>query len=679
MVDKLENVHKHALNRYREADAFCLENNKEARDDLMMLAGKNHWPKTVYDARTRQDRPCLTINKLPSFTDQIINDSRMNKLSVKVKPDGAGTNPDTARIMQGIIRNIESSCNAQTIYETALECAVQSGIGYWRIITEYSDDDSFDLDIKIKRVRDQFSIVMDPRAEEVDKRDARYAFVTEKISEDEYKAKYPGEELPVDIPGQTGASETNLWVEENLYRIAEYWVRKEVEKKLYLLSDGRTVMAEDWDKIKDDLKAQEKVIHLAPSPENPQVPVEVEGPAPEGSGLPEETLNRVPTIMRNRTVKTHAVEQYVMDGAKIIEGPTEWPGRWIPIVCITGKEIVVDNEVFIRSAIRFAKDPQRLYNYFRSSAAETVALAPKAPYIMEEEQVEGHETEWQAIGKENRPYLLYKRVDGTPPPNRQVVSQTAIGEITEAQMANDEMKATTSLFDASLGAQGNETSGRAILARQREGDVANFTFHDNLRRGVKFGGEIIMDLVPKIFDVERQLVVVGDDGDEKVVTVNQVVVNRGSGEEVIIYDLTQGKYKLQVDVGPSFTTQRVEAAESMLDFIRVAPDSAQLVIDLVAENMDWPGATKIAKRFKKILEQQFPGIDEEGPSQPKPPDPDEQIKGLKAQSISLGNKKKELDIAQLKAEMQGVVEQAAAAGAKGALQGIGMIPPDEEE
>ena len=663
---KKDEIHDEALKRLRIVDSYELENRDEGRDDLRMIAGKNHWPQKVYNNRTANDRPCITINKLPGFTDQIVNDSRLNKVAIKVRPDGGGATSEMAQVISGLIRNIENASDAVTAYETALEAAVQSGFGFFRIITEYAGDDSFDLDIKIKRIKNQFTVFIDPRAEEVDKRDARFAFITEKISEDEFKARFPGRPLPSQLQSQFGDEDTNLWVEENLYRIAEYWVRTPVKKRLYGLSDGRTVMADDWDLIKDDLKAQEQIIHLAPSPENPNVPIEVEGPAPEGSGLPETVLNPAPTVVRERMVETFEVSHYLIDGADIIEGPTKWPGKWIPIIPVMGKETTVDDRTYTRSAIRFAKDPQRLYNYFRSAAAETVALAPKAPYVMEEEQIEGHETAWQNIGQQNPTYLLYKHKTNVPPPSRQVVTATAIGEITEAQMSNDEMKATTSLFDASLGSQGNETSGRAILARQREGDVANFTFHDNLRRGVKFAGDILVDLIPRVFDTERQLVVVGDDDEESTVMVNQEVIDAATGETVIINDLSLGKYKLVVTVGPSFTTQRVEAAESMLDFIRTAPNTAAYIIDLVAENMDWPGAAKIAARFRKLLP---PGLDDEGPMPPQQPSVEDQIKGAKLESIGLGNKKKEQDIREKQQEM-------AEEGATGALQAIGLMPQE---
>lgn len=656
-ISKEDALVKQAKERFRSSEAYERENRKQALDDLNMLAGRNHWPAAIVAKRELEDRPCLTINKLPSFVDQVVNESRLNKLSIKIRPYGGGSTPQLAETFAGLIRNIENVSDAEVAYQTALEGAVNNGFGFFRVVTEYSDDSSFDLDIFIRPIRNCFNVYLDPARQEHDARDGRYAIVSEMISRDEYKIRYGKEPIPF---GSLEGEDTNLWFEEKRVRIAEYWVKEPITNNLYLLSDGRTVDGDEWDSAVDELIAAEEIIHLEPDPQNPEgPPIEVKGPAPEGSGYPQTVLNPTPTVERKRKVETHKVVHYLIDGNGIIEGPTDWAGKYIPIIPVFGKELVINDEVILRGLIRFAKDPQRMYNYFRTAATETVALAPKAPYMAADEQLEGHEDEWGQIGKSNPAVLKYKHIPGVNPPQRQMVTQTAIGEITECNLSNDEMKATTSLHDASLGAQGNEVSGKAILARQREGDVANFTYHDNLKRGVKFCGDILVDLIPKIYDTERQIVVMNEMDEDKMVWVNQ------SAGDKIINDLTQGRYKVVVTAGPSFNTQRMEAAESMLDFVRTAPDTATYVMDLIAENQDWPGALKIAKRLRKLLP---PDIDDDGPPKPQEPSLDDTIKGLKANSIDLGNKRKQLDIVEKRRKLTGRDETMIKAGAAGAMQ-----------
>lgn len=648
-LSKEDAVIAEAQARFSQVASSEQENRAEAIDDLQMLAGRGHWPKKIVDERKADRRPVLTVNKLPSFTDQVKNDSRLNKVSVKVKPYSGGATRELAENLNSIIRNIENVSDADVAYQTAFDSAVDNGFGYFRIITAFVDDASFDQEIRFKRIRNPMSVYLDNKHTEYDGRDSRFAFITEKVSRDEYKIRYPGKEIS---PFNSSMdSNESLWVGENEVRIAEYWVKEPAVKKLYLLSDERTVDGDKWDSIVDDLKANETMVHLAPDPQNPEgSPIQTEGPAPEGSGFQQEVRNPTPKVIKERVVNSHKVVHYLIGGNEIIEGPTEWPGKYIPIVPVWGKEIVIDDERFLRGLIRFAKDSQRMYNYFRTAATETVALTPKAPHIVEERQIEGYEADWESSNRKNLPFIKYKHIRGVPAPKREIVSQTALGEITEANISSDEMKSTTSLHDPSLGAQGNEVSGRAILARQRKGDIANFIFHDNLKRGIKFGGDILIDLIPKVYDTMRQLAVIEEDGAEKMLTVNEPILDVATGKFVLINDLTLGRYKVVATSGPSISTQREESVASMLDFMRTAPEAASLMIDVVAENMDWPGAIKIANRFKKLLP---PGIDEEGPMPEQGPDLDQTFKQQKIEGTMLGNILKKLNVVKQKRELTG--------------------------
>lgn len=662
---------KEAKTRFHTVDDYERENRKDALDDLNMLAGKNHWPAAIVRKRELEERPVLTINKLPSFVDQVLNNNRLNKMGIKISPYGGGSTKELANTFAGLIRNIEETSDAPVAYQTALDGAVNNGFGYFRVITSFVDDSSFDQGIQIQPIRDPMTVRLDPCYAKADGSDRRFGFIDEMISREEYKVRYPKLTSPIPL-----SNEVISWSDEDLVRVAEYWVKEPVKKRLYLLSDKRTVDGDKWDAAVDEIRAQERIIHLEPNPQDPQgQPIEVPGPAPEGSNFPQTVLNPTPTIVRERKIDSHKVVQYLIDGEKIIEGPIEWPGKYIPIIPVWGKEIIIGEKRHLRGLIRFAKDPQRMYNYFRTAATETVALAPKAPYIMEERQIEGHENEWTSLGKTNLPYLLYKGVSGQPTPVRQVVTQTAIGEITETSLSNDEMKATTSLFDASLGAQGNEISGRAIQARQYKGDVANFTYQDNLSRAIKFLGKILVDLIPNVYDTERQVMILNTDETENLVLINQTIIDNITGEQVKVNDLSQGKYKVMVSTGPSFATQRQESVQSMLDFMRVAPDSAAMIMDLVAENMDWPGAAKIAKRFKRMLP---PDVDSDAPPQSPQPSIDDIIKELKSQGITLGNEMKKLKIVKDRRDLTDHDREMAEGGAQGAMNSMGLGGGNEQ-
>ena len=637
-----------ALKRFRIGEDAEKVNRDHAYNDLRMLIGKDHWPADIMKQRELDNRPVLVINKLPIFTDRIMNEARINKVGIKVIPYGQGATPEVAEIYNGLIKAIENHSNADVARETALEGAVQCGFGYYRISTSYVDETSYEQEIVIKRIKNNFSVVIDPTFVEHDASDAKWMFVTELISRDEYKQRWPNLEPPASLDSSNNATGDDTWFDNDLVRVAEYWVKEPKKKKVHLLSDNRTVDDEEWQKALPGLQAQEKIMHMAPDAQGN--PIIMEGPAPEGSGFPEEILNPVPEILRTRVVDSHEVHQYLMDGVKIIEGPTTWPGYYIPVIPIWGKEITIDNVTYLRGCIRNAKESQKIFNYMRTASVETTALIPKAPYIGTPAQFDGHEDMWDTANQTNVARLLYNPDPEAPAkPSRDVVTQTAISELTESNIAGEEMKDTTGIQDASLGIAGNEVSGRALARRQSQSDLNNYTYHDNARRAIKYEGRQLIDLIPKVYDTERQVAIIMPDDTERFVTVNQEVINPTTGEKTILNNLTQGRYNVTATTGPNFATQQEEATEAMMGFIQMAPDAALAVLDLIAENQNWPGAERISKRIKRLFLP--PNIDSDEPPPPPEPTIDDKIKNSKLNSIDLGNQKKGLDIVDKRREM----------------------------
>lgn len=633
------NADEKLLTEARERFALALEaesdNRNEGLDDRRFKAGEQ-WPAQIKKQREDESRPCLTINKLPQFIKQVTNDERQNRPAIKVLPVDSGADPETAKILSGLIRHIEINSDADVAYDTAAEDAVTSGWGYFRVITEYADDLSFDQDIKIRRIRNPFTVYLDPAHQYPDGSDAKWGFISEELDKEEYKAQYPdADEKDWEAAGDGDGG--RLWYSDKKIRIAEYFRIVTEEKQIALLADGRTI-------------ARDELEQLSP-----------------------EALSAL-QVVKTRKAEVKKVQWYKLIGNKVLD-KREWPGKWIPIIKVTGDEQDIDGKLLLSGMIRNAKDPSRMYNYWRTAATELVALAPKAPFVGAEGQFEGHEHKWAAANVKSFPYLEYKpkSLNGQPipPPQRQPFAGTPVGVIQEAMTAADDIKAVTGIYDASLGARSNETSGRAIIARQREGDTSTFNYIDNLTRAIRHCGRILVDLIPKIYDAKRIVRILGEDGSEK-----QVQIVPGSKEwpdyEALdnIYDISVGKYDVTVTVGPSYTTKRLEAADSMMQFVQAIPNAAPAVMDLVAKNMDWPGADDIAERLKKMLP---PGLDEEADAEKEPaqPNPAEQmalqkmqmeIEKLRAQMDSqhLDNAKKELELSTMTGQLGQVVQQAVA-------------------
>lgn len=570
-----DDILREARARFERAHGAEREARAEALEDLKFRAGEQ-WPDQVLQERRAAGRPVLTLNRMPQFVRQVTGEIRQNSPAIVVRPVDGGTDPALAATMTGLIRHIEQASDAQVAYVTAAESAAVCGVGHFRIVTEYAGDDAFEQDIRIRRIANPFAVWWDPDAQEMTREDARWCFVTERLPLADFKARWPAARTAgFDGPGEGGGEEARWW-DGDCVRVAEYWVKRPVVRRLALLAGGATV---------------------------------------DATGLDEAALAALAPV-RTRRAEGHKVERWLLNGVEILEGPVEWAGRHIPIVPVIGEEVHVGDRTVRHGIVRYAKDPQRLYNYWRSTAAETIALAPKAPWLVTPRQIEGQKAAWEGANRGNPAYLPFNPDPAAPPPQRIAPAWPPAAMFQEAGIAAEDMKAVTGIHDASLGAPGNEISGRAILARQREGDTGTYAYIDNLARAIRQAGRILIDLIPRIYDTERGIRILGEDGTQRFAAINTVVP--GPAGPTILNDLSAGKYDVTVETGPGFSTRRVEAAETMMAFVQAVPQAGALIADLIARNMDWPGAEAIAERLRRALP---PGIAGDAPAAPPMPDP----------------------------------------------------------
>lgn len=558
-----------------EADRY---NRTEAEADLRFLAG-DQWPEETKTAR--KGRPMLTINRLPQFLRQVTNDIRQADLSIKAAPVDSKSDPDLAKTYDGIIKQIMYASSAHWVFSCAAEHQSACGIGWFRIKSCYASDEVFDQELRIERILDPLSVYDDPGAIKPDRSDAMWRAIVDLVPTETFKQRYPKASVEgMDAPGQTTGS-TYLWQTTDSIRIAEYWRKVPVKKTIALMQDGSTLDISEIDK---------SVLMVLP-------------------------------IQRTREVETHKIEQYIVSGAEVLEGPHEWAGTMLPIVPVIGAEIPVNGRVVRSGVIRSARDPQQLYNFSRSAAAEAIALAPKAPFVGTAKQIGPYKGLWDTHNTTNRPYLLYEHDPNAPgPPKREHPPETPQALYQECQLAAEDMKATTGIYDASLGSKSNENSGIAIQRRQQEGDTATYHFSDNLQFSLEYAGRVLIELIPKIYDNERVLRIIGEDDGEEPIVINQVVMGQ-DGAPVVLNDLSTGRFDVQVTIGPSQSTRRVEAANAILEFMRVLPpEQAANLSDLVAKNSDWAGADEIAKRLRNMINPAVL-VDPDDPDAQPPPDP----------------------------------------------------------
>ena len=587
-----------ARSRLDLAMSALSESREDEIDDLKFYAGSPdncwQWPADVLATRgavqgqTINARPTLTINKLPQHVRQVTNDQRQNRPGAKVIPVDDKADVQVAEVFNGMIRHIEYISDADVAYDTACENQVAYGEGYIRLLTEYCDDNTFDQDIKIGRVRNSFSVYMDPTIQDPTGADAKWCFITEDVTKEDYERMYP-DAAPITTLQSLGVGDQSIsnWLNEDTIRIADYY---------YI----------DYDRA---------TLNLYP------------GNATAFEGTPEDKELRAVYGKPKRTRESDRpkVKYCKINGYEILE-EREWAGKWIPVIRIVGNEFEVDGRLYVSGLVRNAKDAQRMYNYWVSQEAEMLALAPKAPFIGYGGQFEGYEEKWKTANTQNWPYLEVNPdvTDGQgavlPLPQRAQPPMASSGLLQAKSGAAEDIKATTGQYNASLGMGSNERSGKAILARQREGDVGTYHYGDNLARGVRHIARQLIDLIPKIYDTQRIARIIGEDGETKMVKINpeqQEPINKIVDENGVviekIYNPGVGKYDVVAVTGPGYATKRQEALEAMAQLLQGNPQLWQVAGDLFVKNMDWPGAQEMSKRFAKTIDPKIMSDDDKSP------------------------------------------------------------------
>ncbi len=573
--------------RFTVAMAAYSDSREDELDDLRFMAGSPdnawQWPADVLATRgavqgqTINARPCLTINKLPQHVRLVTNEQRQNRPTARVIPADENADPEVAEIFDGIVRHIEYMSDADVAYDTACDNQVTYGEGYIRILTEYTKEDSFEQDIKIGRVRSSFSVYMDPMIQDPCGQDANYCFITEDIPKAEYERMYPDATPVTGMMSQGVGDQTlSMWVSQETVRIAEYFYVDMQKAKLNLYPDNITA----FDGTPEDRRLK------------------------SAYGKP----------LRSRESDRRKVMWIKTNGYEVLE-EREWAGKYIPVIRVIGNEFEVDGQIYISGLVRNAKDAQRMYNYWVSQEAEMLALAPKAPFIGYGGQFEGYEINWKTANTNNWPYLEVNPdvTDGAgnplPLPERAQPPMAQTGLIQAKMGAGEDIKSTTGQYDSSIGATSNERTGRAILARERQGDTSTYHYVDNLARAVKYVARQLVDLIPKIYDTQRVARIINVEGEVGMARINpqqpeavRKIVDEQGIEIMKIYNPNVGTYDVHVSSGPSYMTRKQEAMDTMGQILQTNPALWGVAGDLFVKNMDWPGAETMAKRFEKMLD-----------------------------------------------------------------------------
>ena len=535
-------------------------NRAEALDDVRFAAG-DQWPVDVQNSRVLEARPCLTINKVDAYIRQICNQQRQQRPRIKVHGMNNDSDAKVAEIITGITRHIENQSDADQAYDHAFEYCVKMGWGYWRVTTDYVRDDSFDQEIYITRIENPFSVYFDPNSVEPDGSDSEKCLVTTVVSKAVFRKMYPDAEDTQGFSSRGTGDTESEWVTKEDIRIAEYFYTEREKAMIIQLSDGTTGYSDEM---------------------------------PSKEALAEAGI----TVIDKRDTWRKKIKWCKLTAMQILE-EGEWAGKFIPIVPVYGQEVRVDDKHKKFGLVRMAKDPQRMYNYWSTALTETVALAPKAKWLLAEGQDEGHENEWAMANIKAMPVLRYKQTDIegriAPAPTRLQPEPPPAGVMTALQGMNQDLQAVVGIFDPAQLPQGMQ-SGKSLQGQQAQADMTNFHYYDNLTRSIRHTGRIILDLIPKIYDRQRVMRIIGDDGKPEMVTINEQGQDE-QGVSKVLNDVTVGEYDVVMETGPGYNSKRQEAVDSMMSLLGADPTLMQTAGDLIFRNMDFPGADVIADRL----------------------------------------------------------------------------------
>ena len=557
MADDYDSRIQEAIDFLKLANDADTMNRQEALEDLK-FGGGDQWPVELQNSRNLESRPVITVNKVDNYCRQVSNQQRQQRPRIKVHATNTHEDMVDAQTIQGIIRHIEVNSNADYAYDNAFDYAVRMGWGFLRVRTDYISEDSFDQEIYIDPVDNPFTVYYDPNSVAPDGSDAERCLITTMVSKDQFRKMYPEADDGGTSFTQRGTGDSQSeWITKEDIRLAEYYYTVKEKAKLYLLSDGTATFADDKD-----------------------------------------FFNRLAAygieVVDQRDSYKKTIKYCKMTAIEILE-ERDWAGKYIPVVPVYGRHLVVGDKRKKFGMIRYAKDPQRMYNFWQTSITEGVALAPKAKWLLAEGQDEGHESDWANANIKSFPLLRYKQtdIDGRPAPvpTRLQPEPPQTGVMAAAAGVNDDIKSIMGIFDPAQLGQGN-ISGKALNGQQQQVDLTNFDYYDNLTRTIAHVGKICLDLIPKIYDTERVMRIIGDDGKPELLTINQ----RDSVGRVL-NDISVGQYDVVMETGPGYNSKRQEAVDNMLPLLSAAPELMQVAGDLVFRNMDWPGADIIADRL----------------------------------------------------------------------------------
>ena len=549
-----------------------------AAKDLKFCNNEEIWDDTILAQRIAAGRPSLSFNLLVPYIRNVIGEQRESRPDTLVKPGDQKATVTGAKLREGYLRNRKHVCKADMAYDKAFADQLQGGFGFFRIYSDYDKGKTFDQHLQIKALKNQFTVVFDPDAEDWHCNDGEWLAVLMEISRSTFKRKYPNI-----VPTEMDLKSFPFWYPKNKKNmiICEYFEKEHKKENIYQLNDGQ-VVDEEW---------FEKRFAEHGKPEDFQKVVGAEIPVPLPPNAPPGVEPPPPLkIVKKRSIDNFKIYRYLACGHAILEPKAERPTQYWEVIPVPGDELVIEGKTHKRSLIRFSKDGMRAYSYSRSTELEVMGMVPKSPLAATPAMIEEFEDQWNHAYDNLYPWLPFNPDPMMPGAMPQRINSFDPGYI--AALSNSSSKARDEVFQTigpiMLRNQGQipaDISAQALHGWQHEGDASTLIFVDNFQRSIEWGDVVALDIMGRILDTERMLTLRNADGTTSTEIINKIeqkMDGRGNVVYETLNDMTVGEYVAETTLGPSYYLQRAELADKMLKFVQTLPQIATPTAHILA-------------------------------------------------------------------------------------------------
>ena len=580
-------------------------NNTSGQEDRSFLF-QSQWDSSEIADNRVLGKAQLQFNHLYDFYRRAIAEQRKNTVSIEIR----GTNnakeldQNVIDIHEAVLRGIAYDSKASQVYQGCFATQLHTGYGVIRVKGIWESEKSFNQKLIIENFENPERTFFDLNAKLPDKSDGDFCGAYTSYSKDEFKKLYPD----VDVNSLTGINSVQsnfTWGSSSSVTIAEVYYKEHYEETLYLLENGETLTSKEYKNLKE-IVAEARL-----------------------SGITDEMLeelNDSMEIKKRRKTQRVRMKSAIISGNEVIERK-DHPGSMLPMVYVDGDSYKDNEQQYTQTFIKHAKDAQRFLNYCAIEIATALKNSRREQWMATPEHIKGFEKLWKNPEKQQG-VMLANESRGTMP-QKMPPSELPQTLLHQYQRAEQDLQAILGMYEASRGAQGNETSGVAIGNRAKQGQNAMFVYFDNLNRGIESVGRVVLDLMPQIYDAERLVSSLDKNSKASSVKINEYdPITDSYHNEIKDYN-----WEINVKVGASFEAQKQESLQTLVQLTQVSPDTFPMVADLIAENLDLRNTPQLVERFKNFVPPDV--LAKEAGKEPPPKQPNPQEQAMQAQQQAM--------------------------------------------